>query len=74
MELQGSRLRWGGVQAAGRRMAYYGLSHVLALGPSFHSNASTGALTRMVDRGAPCCSPSRRDASPAVAEQLRGQL
>ena len=48
--------RWGGVQAAGRRMAYYGLSHVLALGPSFHSNASTGALTRMVDRGVPCCS------------------
>eukprot|EP00208_Stichococcus_sp_RCC1054_P004564 CAMPEP_0206147880 /NCGR_PEP_ID=MMETSP1473-20131121/34867_1 /ASSEMBLY_ACC=CAM_ASM_001109 /TAXON_ID=1461547 /ORGANISM="Stichococcus sp, Strain RCC1054" /LENGTH=337 /DNA_ID=CAMNT_0053545001 /DNA_START=243 /DNA_END=1252 /DNA_ORIENTATION=+ len=38
-------------QAAGRRMAYHGLKHVLALGPTYHSNASTGALTRIVDRG-----------------------
>ena len=39
-------------QAAGRRMAYHGLAHVLHLGPAFHGNSSTGALTRIIDRGA----------------------
>lgn len=32
-------------------MAYYGLEHVLRLGPAFHSGSTTGTLARMLDRG-----------------------
>lgn len=37
--------------AAGRRMSYYGLLHVLKLGTAFHSASSMGRLVRMVERG-----------------------
>jgi ABC-type transport system involved in Fe-S cluster assembly fused permease/ATPase subunit len=45
------------VQAAGRRMAYHGLHHVLGLGVAYHSASSTGRLVRMLERGtlSPCC-------------------
>lgn len=39
-------------QAAGRRMSYHGLHHVLSLGVAYHSASSTGRLVRMVERGA----------------------
>lgn len=39
------------MQAAGRRMAYYGLHHVLGLGVAYHSASSTGRLVRMIERG-----------------------
>ena len=39
------------MQAAGRRMSYHGLHHVLGLGVAYHSASSTGRLVRMLERG-----------------------
>lgn len=39
-------------QDAGRRVAFYTLSHVLGLDLQFHLNRKTGALSRMLERGA----------------------
>jgi ABC-type transport system involved in Fe-S cluster assembly fused permease/ATPase subunit len=38
-------------QAAGRRISYFALSHVLGLDLYFHLNKNTGALSRMLERG-----------------------
>jgi len=39
-------------QAAGRRTSFYALAHVLSLDLHFHLGRSTGALSRMLERGA----------------------
>ncbi|KAL4440595.1 hypothetical protein ABPG75_003596 [Micractinium tetrahymenae] len=39
-------------QDAGRRVAFYTFAHVLGLGLQFHLNRKTGALSRMLERGA----------------------
>ncbi|EFN53974.1 hypothetical protein CHLNCDRAFT_7051, partial [Chlorella variabilis] len=39
-------------QDAGRRVSFYTFSHVLALDLGFHLNRKTGALSRMLERGA----------------------
>ncbi|WPT13144.1 ABC transporter B family member 25 [Picochlorum sp. SENEW3] len=39
-------------QAAGRRVSFYALSHVLGLDLHFHLGRNTGALARMLERGA----------------------
>ena len=39
-------------QAAGRRVSFRALAHVLFLDMSFHLNRNTGALARMLERGA----------------------
>ncbi len=44
---------FGEVQAAGRRVAYHTFSHVLDLDISFHLERRTGALSRVLERGAP---------------------
>ncbi|GAB4819537.1 hypothetical protein N2152v2_006583 [Parachlorella kessleri] len=38
-------------QAAGRRLSFYALAHVLGLDLQFHLNRRTGALSRMLERG-----------------------
>lgn len=42
------------VQASGRRVAYHTFSHVLDLDISFHLERRTGALSRILERGARC--------------------
>ena len=39
-------------QAAGRRVSFQALAHVLFLDMAFHLNRNTGALSRMLERGA----------------------
>ena len=39
-------------QAAGRRVSFYALAHVLTLDLHFHLDRNTGALSRMLERGA----------------------
>lgn len=39
-------------QAAGRRISFYALAHVLSLDLHFHLGRNTGALSRMLERGA----------------------
>lgn len=39
-------------QAAGRRVSFYALAHVLGLDLQFHLNRNTGAVARMLERGA----------------------
>ena len=40
------------MQAAGRRVAYHTFSHVLDLDVGFHLERRTGALSRILERGA----------------------
>ena len=42
------------MQASGRRVAYHTFSHVLDLDISFHLERRTGALSRILERGAAC--------------------
>jgi ABC-type transport system involved in Fe-S cluster assembly fused permease/ATPase subunit len=39
-------------QAAGRKVSFYALAHVLGLDLQFHLNRNTGAVARMLERGA----------------------
>ena len=58
------------VQAAGRRVAYHTFSHVLDLDISFHLERRTGALSRVLERGARGCHCARSAAVKRACAML----